>query len=314
VIAASRLRLTKGERRNLLVALLFISPWIVGFLAFTAYPIVYSLQLSFTQYSGFGPAQPVGLANYVKMVHDPLFFKAMYNTLYYTAFAVPIGVVVAIVLALMMNQRVREVAIYRAILYLPSILPIFALTFVFIVLLNPQLGLVNLLMVKIGLPSINWLGDPNWTKFSIVLLAQLGAGGPALIFLAALRGIPRELYESADLDGAGILRQFRHITLPLLTPIILYDLILGLILGLQVFTPAYIMTGGGSGAGGGTSNASTGPDNSLLFYVFYLYNQAFRYTDLGYAAALAWVLFLVSVVLALAIMRWARGWVYYEMS
>lgn len=312
MLAARRIpRLTKGEWRNLRVALLFIAPWIIGFLAFTVYPIVYSLQLSFTQYSGFGVPQPVGFDNYTRMFHDPLFWKSLWNTLYYTLLAVPIGLVVAIVLALMMNQRVREVSIYRAVLYLPSILPLFALSFIFIVLLNPQLGLVNYGMTKVGLPSINWLGDPNWTKISIVMLAQLGAGGPALIFLAALRGIPRELYESAELDGAGAFRRLRHVTLPLLTPVILYDLILGLILGLQIFTPAFILAGGG---GGGSGAYTAGPDNSLLFFVFYLYKTAFQYTDLGYAAALAWVLFLVSVVLAMAIMRWAQSWVHYEAS
>ncbi len=310
MIAAPRFHLSKADRRNLRTAAPFILPWVIGFFAFTLYPIGYSLYLSFNSYSGFGDATPVGLANYQHLVSDPLFWKSLYNTLYYTGLAVPIGLVIAIVLALMMNQRVREVAIYRAAVYLPSILPLFALTFIFIVLLNPRFGFVNYLLTLVGVPTINWLGDPRWTKISIVLLAQLGAGGPALIFLAALRAVPSELYESASIDGAGPLRRFRHITIPLITPVILYDLIYGTILGVQIFTPAYILVGGTSGSAAYTA----GPDNSLLFYVFYLYKNAFQYSDMGVASAMAWVLFVISVLLALAIMRWSRYWVHYEVS
>jgi multiple sugar transport system permease protein len=311
LIAAPRFlrgRLTYQDWRNLRTALPFIAPWIIGFIAFTVYPIFYSLYLSFTRYSGFGDATPVGLANYRYLVSDTLFWKALFNTLYYTALAVPVGVVVAIVLAMLMNQNVREVAVYRAAFYLPSIIPLFALTFVFIVLLNPGFGFVDYVLELFHLPAVNWLGDAHWTKISIVLLAQLGAGGPALIFLAALRGVPAELYESAILDGAGPIRRFYKITLPLITPVILYDLIYGTILGIQIFTPAFVLTGGTSGGGAYTA----GPDNSLLFYVYYLYKQAFQYSDMGYASAMAWVLFVIAVVLAVAIMRWSRSWVYYE--
>src|SRR5947209_10270221 len=308
MIAAPRLRLSKDDWRQLRTAAPFVVPWIIGFLAFTLYPIVYSLYLSFNQYSGFGDAVPVGIANYKHMVSDPLFWKALYNTGYYTALAVPIGLVVAIVLAMLMNQNVREVAIYRAAFYLPSILPLFALTFIFIVLLNPGFGLVNFFLGLFHVPTINWLGDPSWTKVSVVILAQLGAGGPALIFLASLRAVPTELYESARLEGAGPLRRFWHITVPLITPVILYDLLYGTILGLQIFTPAYILVGGTSGGAAYTA----GPDNSLLFYVFYLYKNAFQYSDMGYASAMAWVLFLISIVLALLIMRWSQYWVHYE--
>jgi multiple sugar transport system permease protein len=308
VIAAPRLRLSAEDRRNLRTALPFVAPWIVGFVAFTVYPIVYSLYLSFTNYSGFGDATPAGFANYAHMVSDDLFWQSLGNTIYYTALAVPIGVVVAIALALMMNQNIPEVAVYRAAFYVPSILPLFALTFIFIVLLNPGFGLVDYLLGLVGIPAINWLGDARWTKFSIVLLAQLGAGGPALIFLASLRAVPSELYEAARLEGAGALRRFARITLPLITPVILFDLIYGTILGIQIFTPAFVLAGGTSGGGAYTA----GPDNSLLFYVFYLYKNAFSYSDMGYASAMAWVLFILSVVLSFAIMRWSRYWVHYE--
>lgn len=303
-----RFRLSPQDWRNLRTALPFIAPWIIGFLAFTVYPIAYSLYLSFTNYSGFGAATAAGLDNYKYMWSDTLFWKSLYNTLYYTALAVPIGVVVAILLALLMNQNVREVAIYRAAFYLPSIIPLFALTFVFIVLLNPGFGFVDYVLGLVHLPAVNWLGDAHWTKISIVLLAQLGAGGPALIFLAALRAVPSELYESARLDGAGPLRRFYKITFPLITPVILFDLIYGVVLGIQIFTPAFVLTGGTSGGGAYTA----GPDNSLLFYVYYLYKQAFQYSNMGYASAMAWVLFVIAVVLSVAIMRWSRAWVYYE--
>jgi multiple sugar transport system permease protein len=280
---------------------MFISPWIIGFLAFLVYPILSSLYYSFTDYSGFGQADWVGLSNYTRMVDDTLFWKSLGNTFYYTALAVPIGVVVAIVMALAMNQPLREVAIYRAALYLPSVLPIFALAFIFIWILNPRFGLVNHFLNVLGFESIDWLGDPTWAKLSIVMLAQLGAGQYALVFLTSIRAIPHSLYDAAKIDGAGGWHIFRNVTLPLITPIILYDIIIGIGLGLQVFTPAYVMTNGG-------------PNNSTMFYVLYLYRNAFRYGDMGYASAMGWILLLISVALAFAVFRTSRRWVHYEME
>src|ERR671919_304670 len=285
-----RRKLGAIERRNLRLGLLFISPWIIGFLAFLVYPILSSLYYSFTDYSGFGEADWVGLSNFSRMMSDDLFWKSLGNTLYYTALAVPIGVVVAIILALAMNQPLREVAIYRAALYLPSVLPIFALAFIFIWILNPRFGLVNHILNLLGFDSVDWLGDPTWAKLSIVLLAQLGAGQYALVFLTSIRAIPQTLYDAASIDGAGGWHSFRNVTLPLITPIILYDIIIGIGLGLQVFTPAYVMTNGG-------------PNNSTLFYILYLYRNAFRYGDMGYASAMGWILLLISVMLAFAVFR-----------
>ncbi len=292
------------ERRNLRWGLLFISPWLFGFLALGVFPILYTFYLSLTRYSGLRDPILIGGANYQRMAADPLFWKAAYNTIYYTLLAVPIGVVVAMALALVMNQKLREVAVYRAIFYLPSILPVFAISFIFVVFLNPGYGLLNYLLTSIGLRSPNWLGDPAYTKLALVMIAQLGAGQYALIFLAGLKGIPVELYESASIDGAGPIRKFFTITLPLMTPVILYDLIIGLSLGLQVFTPAYILTGGGERA--------AGPDNSLLTFVFFIYRQAFQFGQMGYAATVSVVLFVTSLILAGIVFRWARGWVYYE--
>jgi multiple sugar transport system permease protein len=296
-----RRRLGAIERRNLRLGLLFIGPWIFGFLAFLVYPILSSLYYSFTDYSGFGDAEWIGMGNYSRMVGDVLFWESLGNTAYYTALAVPIGVVVAIVLALAMNQPLREVAVYRAALYLPSVLPIFALAFIFIWILNPRFGLVNHLLNVLGFASIDWLGDPVWAKLSIVLLAQLGAGQYALVFLTSMRAIPTSLYDAAKLDGAGAWRRFRSVTLPLITPIILYDIIVGIGLGLQVFTPAYVMTQGG-------------PSNATMFYVLYLYRNAFRYGDMGYASAMGWILLLISVFLALAVFWTSRRWVHYELE
>jgi multiple sugar transport system permease protein len=299
-----RPKLGPMERRNLRWGLLFISPWLFGFLALGVFPILYTFYLSLTRYSGLRDPIFLGLANYQRMAVDDQFWKATYNTLYYTLLAVPIGVVVAMSLALVMNQRLKEVAIYRAIFYLPSILPVFAISFIFVVFLNPGYGLLNHLLTSLGLTSPNWLGDPNYTKLALVMIAQLGAGQYALIFLAGIKGIPIELYESASIDGAGPIRKFFSITLPLMTPVILYDLIIGLSLGLQIFTPAYILTGGGERA--------AGPDNSLLTFVFFIYRQAFQFGQMGYAAAVSVVLFLTSIILAFVVFRWARGWVYYE--
>jgi multiple sugar transport system permease protein len=303
--------MTRSTRQNLRNGLLFISPWMLGFLALQVYPILYSLRMSFTDYTGFGDMVDVGLQNFINLFKDELFWKSAYNTLYYTALAVPIGVVVALVLALAMNQKVKEVSVYRAILYVPSILPVFALSLVWVVFMNPKFGLLNRVMSLAGIPTVDMLGDPAWTKLSIVLLAQLGAGGPALIFLAGVRGVPAEMLESAEMDGAGPIRRLFSITIPMITPVILYDIVLGLALGLQVFTQAYILTGGISPANT-SSYGMAGPRNSLLFYVYYLYKSAFQYTQMGYASALAWVLFIVSVILALSVFRWARSWVHYE--
>lgn len=300
-----RVKLGKTERANLRLGLLFISPWIIGFLAFLAYPLYYTLRISFTRFSGFGEATWIGLANYERMLTDDLFWKSLGNTLYYTTLAVPIGVVVAMVLALAMNQRLREVSIYRGALFLPSILPLFAVSFIFIALMDPIRGIFNQFLGVFGIPTINWFSDPRYAKLALVLLAQLGAGQIALIFLAGLKGIPATLYEAAEIDGAGAWTKFWNITLPLMTPIILYDIILGLSLGLQAFTQAYVI---GAGPAGSVGN----PANSTLFYVLYLYLNAFRYSQMGYAAALGWILFIVTFLLALLVFRWARRWVHYE--
>ena len=300
-MAGTHQKLIRGEVRNFLLGLLFISPWIIGFFFFLVYPVLSNFHLGMTQYSGFGAPEWIGFDNYVELFKDPLFWNSLYNTFYYVILAVPLGVIVAIGLAVAMNQKIREVAWYRAILYLPSVAPVFALSMMMIWLLNPRFGLFNYLLSWLHIPAINWLGDPHWSKLAIVLVAQFGAGQFALIFLAALRAIPPSLYDAASLDGANQWRKFCHITLPLLTPTILYDLIIGLGFGLQVFAPAYIMTDGG-------------PLNSTMFTALYIYKNAFEYSRVGLAAAVSGILFLINATLAIVTFWSSRYWVNYHLE
>lgn len=291
---------SKSQRKQLGLAMVFIGPWIIGLLAFTVYPIFYTIQLSFTRYSGVGEPQYIGLANYRRMIEDPLFGKALWNTIYYTGLAVPIGVVVAMVLALAMNQEMPEIPIYRVILYLPSVLPLFATSFIFWALLDPNLGIVNEFLRTLGFSPPNWFGDPQFVKLAIVIMAQFTAGQIALVFLAALKGIPQSLHEAAMIDGAGVLSRFKNITLPLMTPVILYDIILGISGGLQAFVQSYIITQGG-------------PANSSTFIVNYLYNNAYSYVNLGYASAIGVFLFVLTFVIAIAVFQTSNRWVHYGM-
>jgi multiple sugar transport system permease protein len=297
-----RFKLTRRERRSLVMGLLFISPWLVGFCIFLVYPIIYTIRISFTKYSGFGTPKWTGLENYSRMLHDDVFWTAVYNTLYYTLLAVPLGVVVAMVLALAMNQKLPEIPVFRAVIYIPSVIPLFSLAFVYGVLMSPTKGVFNRFLIWFGLPNINWFGDPRYAKIALVILAQYGAGQAAIVFLAALKGIPITLHEAASLDGATVWRRFWNITVPLMTPVIFYDIILGLSLGLQIFTQVYILSGDPAG----------GPANSTMVYVLYLWNNAFRYGNMGYAAAMAWVLFVVTMIISLIIFRTSKYWVNYE--
>jgi multiple sugar transport system permease protein len=289
------------QKANLRKGLLFISPWIVGFVAFVLYPIVYSFAISLTKYTGMQTPEWIGFDNYTRMFKDPLMWTSVYNTLFYSGWAVPIGLVVAVLLALAMNRNVREIAIYRTALYLPSLVPIFALSFIFIVLVNPGTGIWNQFLGLFGVESKDYLSDPTSAKVVIVAMAQLGAGNAALIFLAGLNNIPQTLYEAAKIDGANPFQSFTRITLPLLTPAILFNLITGVSAGLQVFTQAYVMTNGG-------------PNNGTLFYMYYLYRSAFSYAQLGYACALAIMLFLAGLVLALLIYQVSRRFVNYDVG
>lgn len=296
-----REKLVRRDLRRLSLGLLFISPWIIGFFLFLVYPVLSNFHLGMTRYSGFGQPEWIGFRNYEELFRDPLFWTSLYNTFYYVILAVPLGVAVAIALALAMNQKVREITLYRALLYIPSVAPVFALSMMLIWLLNPRFGLFNYLLGIFHVPSINWLGDTHWSKLAIVLVAQFGAGQIGLIFLAALKAIPSTLYDAASLDGAGPWRKFWYITLPLLTPTILYDIIIGIGLGLQIFAPAYIMTGGG-------------PLNSTMFTALYIYKNAFEYSRVGFAAAISGILFVINAALAIVIFWSSKFWVNYHIE
>lgn len=293
---------SRTERKNLRLGLLFISPWILGFLGLILYPLIYTVYLSFTRFGGFLPPQWVGFTNYQRLWNDDLFWKSMSNTFYYTLLAVPIGVVVAMVLALAMDQQIPEIPLYRTILYLPSILPLFATAFIFMTLLDPSQGIVNDMLRSIGFNPPNWFGDARYAKIAIVGMAQFGAGQTALVLLAGLKGIPTSLYEAAEIDGAGVLNRFFKITVPLMTPVILYSLILGISSGLQVFTQSYIITNGG-------------PANSTNFLVFNLYRNAFNYSNqMGYASAMGVILFVITVAMAGLVFFTSNRWVHYDMT
>jgi multiple sugar transport system permease protein len=289
----------KRVRRDQLRGLLFISPWIVGLSAFVIFPLIYSLVVSFTQYSGIGTPRFIGLANYQSLFTDPIAGIAAGNTLMYAGAAVPLTLIVALLLAFAMNRKVREVAIYRTALYLPSLIPLFALSFIVIVMINPRSGIVATVTDVFGLPDVDLLSEPNLARMVIIAMAPLAAGNAAIIFLAGLNNIPASLYEAARIDGASAPRMFFHITLPLLSPAILFNLIVGVSSGLEVFTQSYIMTGGG-------------PNNATLYFLFYIYQSAFSFSQFGYACAAAVMLFIVGLILAGLIFLVSRRFVNYD--
>jgi multiple sugar transport system permease protein len=282
-----------------LVGYAFISPWLIGFLLFSAFPFVASIYLSFTRYNIVAPPSWVGVANYkVLLTADPLFWKSLKVTLLYALAAVPLGVVTGVALALLLNLEVRGMSLFRTIFYLPSIVPSVASSVIFLWILNPQTGLVNGLLRNIGIQGPSWLQDATWAPRSLVLLSVWAVGGSMVIYLAGLKEIPVHLYEAAMIDGANAFARMRHITLPMLTPVIFFNLVMGIIGAFQAFTEAYIMTQGG-------------PEDSTFFYALYLFQRAWRYLDMGYASAMAWVLFLGIMTVTGFVFRTQRRWVHY---
>lgn len=289
--------MTKIERREFIKGMLFISPWLIGFLVFTVYPIFASLYMSFTEYSITGASKWVGLVNYKKLFTDILSIKAISNTLYYVAGLVPLGLIVGLVLAILLVQPLKEILFYRTTIYFPSIVPAFAFATIGVWFFNPYIGFMNNLLKLFGIQGPFWLSE-QWVKRTIILMSQWGAGGTALIFMAAIKDIPRELYESAELDGANVWQRFWHITIPMISPATLYYLVTATLGALQIFDLPNIMTGGG-------------PANSSLSFVMYLYQNAFRYGYMGYAASMAWILFIISFILTILIFGTTRYWVFY---
>lgn len=285
--------------RKALPGLLFISPWLFGFAAFTAGPFLVSVYLSFTRYDIVSAPRWVGLENYAVLATDPVFWRSLELTLLYTAVAAPIAVIAGVALSLLLNFEVRGIGVYRTIFFLPSIVPTVATTVVFVWVLNPQIGLVNGLLRGIGVVGPAWLKEPKWTFASLILMAVWGVGGTMVTYLAGLKDIPVYLYEAALIDGASALQRLRFVTLPLLTPVIFFNLVMGVIASFQYFTQAYMLLN------------QQAPEEATRFLAVYLFERAWRYLDMGYASAMAWVLFgLVAVVTSLLFLS-QKKWVHY---
>jgi multiple sugar transport system permease protein len=287
-------------RREALTFYALISPWLLGLILFVLGPMIVSLVVSFTRWDLLSPAKFVGLQNYEKMFsRDPLFWQSLKVTAIYTGVYVPLELVGGLLLALLMNQRLRFLGLFRTIYYLPSVLPGVAFVVVWMWILHPDVGLLNTLLGYVGIEGPRWLADPDWALPALLLMSLWGMGRAMVIYLASLQGIPQQLYEAAAIDGAGTWHSFSRVTLPLLTPTIFFNLVLSIISTFQTFTSAFVATDGG-------------PLDATLFYVLYLFRQAFQFFNMGYASAMAWILFLIILVLTLIIVRSSERWVYYE--
>jgi multiple sugar transport system permease protein len=301
-VARARAAPRRGSlaRREEIAFYLFASPWLIGFVLWIAGPMIISLGLSFADYDVITPPSFAGLDNYVQMVtSDDLVGQALKVTVTYAIGAIPLTLVSALLLALLMNQRVRGIAGFRTIYYLPAVISGVPVALLWMWLLNPDFGLVNNALGTIGIQGPKWLFSETWVIPSFIIMSLWTIGAPMVIYLAGLQGIPTHLYEAAELDGAGPWTKFVHVTLPMISPIIFFNAIMGVIASFQIFTPAYVMTNGG-------------PANASLFYGLYLYNNAFKYFKMGYASALAWLMFLIILALTLLVIRSSPYWVYYE--
>jgi multiple sugar transport system permease protein len=289
-----------SRRRSLYAALAFISPWLVGLGVFTLYPIIASFYYSLCDYSVLQPAQFVGGANYADLARDEVFWRSLRNTALYAAFALPLGLIVSLGLALLLNTGVRGMTLYRTIFFLPSLVPFVALAVLWLWIFNGENGVLNYFLSLLGIRGPGWLADPAWTKPALVIAGIWGVGQAIVIYLAGLQDVPVHLYEAADLDGAGWWDRIRHVTLPMISPVILFNLIMGIIGTLQYFTVPYVMTPQGQ------------PARSAYFYTMYLYDNAFVYLKMGYASAMAWILFMIIILLTGLALRLTARHVHYE--
>lgn len=292
----------KRKKREAMWGLFFVSPFIIGFAVFLLGPMLFSLYGSFTNYNLTSKMDFIGLANFKRMfTQDELFWTSLYNTAYYVIFNIPLTTLGSIFLAVLLNQRIRGISIFRTIFYLPAILSGVAVYVLWMQLLSPSTGLVNTILAFIGIKGPAWLFDPNWTKPALILMRLWSVGGSMLLYLATLQNVPKQLYESAEIDGANSFQQFLNITLPMITPIIFYDIVTSTIGAFQIFQEAYVMTESGT----------AGPANSLLFYNFHMWNKAFVAFDMGYAMAMSMILFIIVLVLTFINLKVAPRWVHY---
>jgi multiple sugar transport system permease protein len=291
-------RASRTRTREAIAGYLFVSPVVLGIMFFTLAPVITALYYSFTTFDMLSPPRWIGLHNYQRLVGDPLWWHSLGVTVEYALLAVPIGLVCSFGLALLLNQDVRGLRLWRAVFYLPVVFPAVAAALVWSNMYNPQSGVFDDLLTRAHLPTVPWLQDPSTAITSLVLLSLWGVGGGMLLWLSGLQSVPQHLYEAASIDGANAWRRFWSVTVPMLTPIIFFNLVMGVIGSLQTFTQTFIMTAGG-------------PLNATFFIVINIYQKAFQWFQMGYASAMAWVLFLIVAVLTLLIFR-TSGWVYYE--
>ena len=291
--------MTPRQKRELRYGLLFASPWIVGMAVFVLYPVLASLYYSFCYYSVLTEPRFIGLGNYLDLFTDSVFWISVLNTFYYAIFALPLGIAISISLAMLLVMKLRGVTVYRTIFFLPSLLPVVALSILWLWIFNGEYGVLNYALGKLGIPGPNWLAEKNWAMPALIIMSFWGVGHMVVIYLAALQDVPQALYEAAELDGANWWHKACHVTLPMISPVIYFNLIMGIIGTLQIFAQPYIMTQGG-------------PGRATLFYTVYLYDNGFRYLRMGYASAMAWILFIIILVLTLLATRASRKHVYYE--
>ncbi|MBT9147473.1 MAG: Lactose transport system permease protein LacF [Syntrophomonadaceae bacterium] len=291
--------MTKLERRDFRNGLIFVSPWLVGFLIFILYPIISSFYYSLTDYNILQPPVWVGLANYERLLfEDPLFWKSLENTLFMVLFGLPLMIIGSLGIALLLNAKVKAMSIHRTIFYLPSVIPDVAGAILWLWILNPMYGPITTMLQTLGISSPGWLTDPEWSKPSLLFMGLWGLGAGMIMYLASLQDVPEQLYESAKLDGARTWHRFWYITLPMISPVIFFSLVMGLIGWFGYFTAVFIMTGGG-------------PAFSTLTYALYLYQNAFVFWRMGYASAQAWILFGIVLVATIAVFKTSTRWVYY---
>jgi multiple sugar transport system permease protein len=294
------------RRREARWGWLFISPWIIGFVLFVLGPMIASLVFSFTEYKIITPPVFLGLANYIKLfTNDPDFWHSLGITATYAIVAIPLNLIFGFALAYLLNQKVPGMAVWRTIFYIPSVLAGVAVAILWGLIFNPRFGILNWFLGLFGISGPGWLSSPDWALPALILMSLWSVGGGMIIYLSGLQSIPTPLYESAQLDGANGWQQFLRITVPLMSPVILYNLVIGIIGTFQYFTEVYVLTSGLTGGVGG-------PAKSTLFYNVNLYSNAFRYMNMGYASALAWVLFIIVMLLTLLVLRSSAIWVYYE--
>jgi len=279
--------------------LVWIAPWIIGFLVFLALPVGMSLYYSLTDYSLLEPPAYVGVENYVELAGDARFWRSIINTAIYAGFSVVVGTVLAIALAVLLNQNLPAIGLARSCVFLPTLVPLVAASLGWMWLYNDEFGLFNVVLRAIGLPTPDWLGAEGWAMASLIIMGLWYVGGAMVIYLAALRDVPQALYDAAAIDGVSPMRRFWHVTLPMISPAVLFNVVMGIIWSIQVFAVPYIMTKGG-------------PDDATLFYTMYLYDNAFVFGRMGYASAMAWIQFLAIVVLTGAMFLVARKFVHYR--